>query len=168
MALGNQCRSGLKSKRDEKDLDLGYVRYSRSFRRKRIAISFDGDDESAACTTPKTPLTQGSGESGSVEIEPSPIEALHEEILVTIICGVNHGDLNQVNLVSKAFKAATEKAKKQHFAYSTPSKVPALRTFGEFDEIEAPNAPKQDRKCRPRLTGKNLSTIAANLFGDVE
>lgn len=51
-------------------------------------------------------------------------------------------------------------AKQWHFAYSTPTKKLAFRDpvefedWGELDEVEAPNAPKQSRVPQSRLTGK--------------
>lgn len=57
-------------------------------------------------------------------------------------------------------------AKKWHFEYSTPKKIPAFRCSlnsedfpsSDFDEIEAPNAPKRVRFHRPR------TSICVSLF----
>ena len=56
MALGKRCGSSLKSKRviGDEELGLGYVRYARAFRRKRILISnhFQGFAIDLALKTP--------------------------------------------------------------------------------------------------------------------
>lgn len=65
-------------------------------------------------------------------------------------------------------------AKKQHFAYSTPTKVPAFRcsidqsVHDDVGEIEAPNAPKQSRVARSRLDKKKLAGLAVALFASDE
>lgn len=57
-------------------------------------------------------------------------------------------------------------AKRWHFEYNTPKKILAFRCSesSDFDEIEAPNAPRQLRIHRSRLTGKNLDGICVSLF----
>ena len=62
-------------------------------------------------------------------------------------------------------------AKKSHFAYSTPTKSLAFRNSidlgnveKDFEEVEAPNAPKQIRSYRSRLRGKKLTDISVALF----
>ena len=62
-------------------------------------------------------------------------------------------------------------AKKMHFEYSTPTKSLAFRNSidlgdveKDFEEIEAPNAPKQIRTCQSRLRGKKLADISVALF----
>lgn len=65
-------------------------------------------------------------------------------------------------------------AKKQHFAYSTPKKVPAFLCsvdqlgLDDDDEIEAPNAPKQSRVARSRLDKKKLAGLSVALFAGDE
>ncbi len=66
-------------------------------------------------------------------------------------------------------------AKKWHFAYSTPRKIRAFRTKIDFsesnedlDEIEAPNAPRQQRLHRALPSRKNLEEISVNLLDSLE
>ncbi|CAI9292685.1 unnamed protein product [Lactuca saligna] len=104
--------------------------------------------------------------------ERSLLEALPQEILIKILCGVDHDDLKRLFHVSKPIREAALIAKKLHFEYSTPKKIPAFRCSlnleefpsRDFDEIEAPNAPKQSRVSRSRLTKKNLAAITVSLF----
>ncbi|GJY65679.1 winged helix-turn-helix DNA-binding domain, heat shock transcription factor family protein [Tanacetum coccineum] len=66
-------------------------------------------------------------------------------------------------------------AKKWHFEYSTPKKIPAFRCSlnleefpqSNYEDVEAPNAPKQSRKFHPGLSRKNMAAIRASLI-DVE
>lgn len=152
----------------DEGLKLGLVRYTSSFGRKRIVISSNGEDSS-----PKTPVKRHCGERDLValDLETSLLEALPEEILIRILCGVDHEDLNQLSHVSKAIREATLIAKQSHFAYTTPKKVRAFRTAIDVeesstsdDEIEAPNAPNQSRPVRSRLFGKKLDGLSVNLF----
>ncbi|EPS73155.1 hypothetical protein M569_01603, partial [Genlisea aurea] len=98
------------------------------------------------------------------------LEDLPQEILIRIICGVEHDDLKHLLLVSKSMKEATLIAKQSHFAFSTPRKTLSFPKADEFystdnDDIEAaPNAPKQSRLPRNRLTPKKLSAISVALF----
>lgn len=76
-------------------------------------------------------------------------------ILILIFCSVNEQTLI---------------AKQCHFAYSTPSKRLAFQNpvdlldSKEFDDVEAPNAPKQSRVPRTRLSRKKLEEISVALF----
>ncbi|KAL2931994.1 F-box protein SKIP27 [Bienertia sinuspersici] len=93
-------------------------------------------------------------ERSCIQNSTSLLEALPQELL---FCGVDHDDLKQLFLVSKTVRDAAIIAKKSHFAYSTP----------EFDDLEAPNAPKQARKMnRPRINKKKLHDISVALFAD--
>lgn len=152
----------------DEGLELGLVRYTSSFGRKRIVISNNDEDSS-----PKTPVKRHCGERDLVvlDLETSLLEDLPEEILIRILCGVDHEDLNQLSHVSKAIREATLIAKQSHFAYTTPKKVRAFRTAIDVeessnadDEIEAPNAPKQSRPVQSRLFGKKLDSLSVNLF----
>ncbi|CAN1147586.1 F-box protein SKIP27 [Linum perenne] len=81
------------------------------------------------------------------EIQTSGLHNLPQDLLIKILCGVNHEDLKQLLLVSKPFTEATSIAKRLHFAYSTPTKVRAFRSSSPVDfeleakEIETPGAP---------------------------
>lgn len=157
-----------------------------SLGRKRILISNNSCDVEQFCadfdafSSPlKRRCSEGNAffdeqfhheESSSISV----LEALPQEILIKVICGVNHGDLEQLFLVSKTVREAAIVAKKSHFAYSTPSKTKAFRNSIdllndplELEDIKAPNAPKQARKLnRPRLSKKKLSDISVVLFAD--
>ncbi|OIV96132.1 hypothetical protein TanjilG_13064 [Lupinus angustifolius] len=109
-----------------------------------------------------------------VEASPmkSPLEALPLDILVKVLCGVEHEDLNQLFFVSKTIREGTLIAKKTHFEYSTPKKNtfafhdPIVIENAEVHEIEAPNAPL--RKSNLRLNGKKFDDISVNLFDIME
>ncbi|KAM0048764.1 putative F-box-like domain superfamily protein [Helianthus debilis subsp. tardiflorus] len=158
MALGNDYRFGL-------------VKRTSSFGRKRIFILNEFDIESidsdSVSPTKKRSVGSGSG------CERSLLEALPQDILVKVLCGVEHDDLKRLFRVSKPIREAAMIAKKLHFAYSTPTKVPAFRCSidpSEFDgdEIEAPNAPRQSRVARSRLDKKKLASLSVALFASDE
>ncbi|KAK6932486.1 hypothetical protein RJ641_002110 [Dillenia turbinata] len=149
--------------------ELGFVRYLRSFGRKRIVISNNVEEGSIDCDS--SPLKRQCSlnlKDGDLGI--SFLENLPQEILIRILCGVDHEDLKQLIHVSKSVRDATLIAKECHFAYGTPSKKSVFRCSmdleecGESDEVEAPNAPKQARARKSRLTGKKLSEISVKLF----
>ncbi|KDP20884.1 hypothetical protein JCGZ_21355 [Jatropha curcas] len=168
MALGRRCNS-MKSRRTgifgEEGLGFGFVKYTRSFGRKRILIS-NSEDFLPLDSPIQTPLKRHC----NLEPEKSALESLPQDILVKILCGVDHDDLKQLFHVSTVIREATLVAKKWHFAYSTPKKTPAFRTSidfenpSEFEDIEAPNAPKVPRSYKSRLNGKNLADISVALF----
>ncbi|XP_019440297.1 PREDICTED: F-box protein At1g61340-like isoform X2 [Lupinus angustifolius] len=85
--------------------------------------------------------------------ENSPLEALPLDILIEVLCCVEHEDLNQLFHVSKTIREATLIAKGTYFEYRTPKK----KTFVFYDpinnanrshDIEAPNAPLRKSKSR--------------------
>lgn len=98
----------------------------------------------------------------------STLESLPQDILIRILCCVDHDDLKQLCQVSESIRDATSIAKRDHFAFSTPSKrVPGLRSSSgvEFEDDEAPKAPKQQRNgYRARIDGKKLADISVALF----
>ncbi|KAL7592254.1 hypothetical protein Lser_V15G32192 [Lactuca serriola] len=149
---------------------LGLVRRTSSFGRKRILILNNMDFDSIEVATPKK--KQFLGSESFFCCERSLLEALPQEILIKILCGVDHDDLKRLFHVSKPIREAAVIAKELHFKYSTPKKIPAFRCSlnleeipsRDFDEIEAPNAPKQSRVSSSRLTKKNLAAITVSLF----
>ncbi|GER54084.1 F-box family protein [Striga asiatica] len=157
MAIGKKCRS-----RANGGYGMGLVR-STSFGRKRVflsnVISSDFQSEDLAATTPSK---RRCFDQDSVSIESkSVLEDLPQEILIKILCGVEHDDLKRLFFVSKAIREA------HHFAYSTPRKTVGFQDewqFGNFDEAEAPNAPKQLRVPRRKLSAKKLVDISVKLF----
>ncbi|KMT04495.1 hypothetical protein BVRB_8g181610 [Beta vulgaris subsp. vulgaris] len=151
--------------------------------RKRVLISNNSCDLEQFCadfesfTPMKRRYCSGDDffdEKFSVNTSASLLEALPQEILIKVICGVNHEDLNQLFSVSKTVRDAAIIAKKSHFAFSTPSKTKAFRNSidllnnpMDIEDIEAPNAPKQARKLnRPRICKKKLNHISVALFSD--
>ncbi|KAG2267915.1 hypothetical protein Bca4012_061595 [Brassica carinata] len=94
-------------------------------------------------------------------------ETLPQDILIKIICGVEHGDLKQLCNVSKTIRDATLIAKKCHFEYSTPRKTLFFRDcldsmidFG--DVIEVPLVKKHQLS---KITCENrASKISVSLF----
>ncbi|XP_057433403.1 F-box protein At1g61340-like [Lotus japonicus] len=98
----------------------------------------------------------------------SPLEALPQEILIKVLCGVDHEDLKQLFHVSKTIREATLVAKEMHFEFSTPKK----KTFALIspvdmeEEIEAPNAPLPLKNPKSRLQGRKLSSLA--LFASMD
>ncbi|KAG6594628.1 F-box protein, partial [Cucurbita argyrosperma subsp. sororia] len=171
MALGK--KSGcLKSKSvvsaADNGLDFGIVRYTRGLGRKRIVISCNEDDSSIYLTPKASSKRPCSAVRTTVDTDKSLLETLPQEILIRILCGVDHDDLKQLIRISKTISEATLIAKQWHFAYSTPSKVRAFRSAFEFDnssdldEIEAPNAPTTKRFRS--LNRKKLADISVALF----
>ncbi|KAF0905072.1 hypothetical protein E2562_000877 [Oryza meyeriana var. granulata] len=93
----------------------------------------------------------------------SLLESLPQDVLIKVLCKVNHSDLRQLLLVSKQVSEATVVAKEKHFAFATPSSKAAFRGREEEEE-EAPGAPKQHKVARSPIWGKNLAAISVNLF----
>ncbi|KAL0353155.1 UNVERIFIED_CONTAM: F-box protein [Sesamum angustifolium] len=165
MAFVNNCVSN--TKRANEEYGMGLVR-STSFGRKRVALScvsmeFGSEDD----CIPTTPWKRQCFQDTFFCTEKSTLEDLPQEILIRILCGVEHDDLKRLFFVSKAIREATLIAKQSHFAYSTPRKTVGFQNveyFGDFNEVEAPNAPKHSRVPRYRLTAKKLADISVALF----
>ncbi|GMI97238.1 hypothetical protein HRI_003393100 [Hibiscus trionum] len=98
--------------------------------------------------------------------EKSALESLPQDVLIRIICGVDHEDLKQLFNVSKSIREATVIAKQSYFAYSTPTKIKTFQTSidfeesNELDDIEAPNAPRQWRSHRKKLVAISVELFA--------
>ncbi|XVF25904.1 hypothetical protein REPUB_Repub13aG0254300 [Reevesia pubescens] len=177
MALGKVCRSySLKLKHGDGEKELGFVRYSSGLGRKRIGISNEIDDSLPLDSVSEVPLLKRQCSERMMMMmmiddyyEKSALESLPQDVLIRIICGVDHEDLKQLFNVSKSIREATVIAKQLHFAYSTPTKTKAFRTSidfkesSELDEIEAPNAPRQWRSNRS-INRKKLADISVALF----
>ncbi|KAL1289299.1 hypothetical protein HN51_057755 [Arachis hypogaea] len=122
-----------------------------TFRRKRVVVS----------NKVQVPLKRMCSDKITLKFECSPLEALPLDILIKVVCGVEHEDLHRLFHVSKAIREAALVAKDLHFEYSTPRNN-TFALYNPFDmdgngldEIEAPN--KQLKKCKSRLSGGNLS-----------
>ena len=119
-----------------------------------------------------TPLMRRCGEMVEEDAEKSILESVPQDILIRILCGVDHDDLKQLFRGSSIIRDATITTRKSHFAYSTPSKVFVFRDSldweepSSFEERQTPNAPKQSRRGRSRLKGK--PSFATTLFLDEE
>jgi hypothetical protein len=177
MSLGNQKWNSLMCKRDSEveELGLGFVRYTRGLGRKRIVIS-NNDCDGDSFDSPRTPSLKRQCSDkfdfwGFGDDNKSALEALPQDILIQILCGVEHKDLKQLFHVSKSIRDATLIAKQWHFAYSTPTKYCTFRkatdlkeSNADSDDIEPPNAPKQARVYKSRATGKSLADISVQLF----
>lgn len=144
----------------------GLVRTT-SFGRKRVALTnvtqnFGCDDE--------LPLKRQCSVNSFLCDEKSSLESLPQDVLVRVLCGVNHDDLKSLYCVSNSIKEAAMVAKKLHFEYSTPRKTVGFRSVADIEEsselsdIEAPNAPKQSRIRRSVFSRKKLSDISVALF----
>nr|XP_043626363.1 F-box protein SKIP27-like [Erigeron canadensis] len=145
---------------------MGVVRRTSSFGRKRIFISNEIEDIDMISSPSKKPsIRKDFGPQVSF------LEALPQDILIRVLCGVEHDDLKTLVRVSKLICEAAMLAKKLHFAYSTPKKVPAFRCALDqssvlaVDEIEAPNAPKRLRVTRSRLDRNKIGDLSVALFG---
>ncbi|XP_022721015.1 F-box protein SKIP27-like [Durio zibethinus] len=183
MGLGKVCRaSSLTLKHgvvnEEEELGLGFVRYTRGLGRKRVGISNEMEESLPLESATKFPLLKRQRSERIMMMmmmmiddyhEKSTLESLPQDVLIRIICGVDHEDLKQLFNVSKSIREATVIAKQLHFAYSTPTKTKAFRTSTDFqessdlDEIEAPNAPRQWRSHRS-INRKKLADISVALF----
>ncbi|XP_022892247.1 F-box protein At1g61340-like [Olea europaea var. sylvestris] len=165
MAMGKKFESIVN--RANEGYGMGLVR-STSFGRKRVALShfnleFDGHDDCILTTPAKRQCYEDSFFCSDKSI----LEALPQDVLIRILCGVEHDDLKRLVFVSKTLRDATLIAKQWHFAYSTPRKTIGFQNVGnlcEFNEVEAPNAPKQLRVPRSRLSAKKLADISVTLF----
>ncbi|KAG4960524.1 hypothetical protein AAZX31_13G228800 [Glycine max] len=127
--------------------------YTLTLGRKRVVVSDD------VKVSPR--LKRIYRDRVSLNSKRSLLDALPQDVLVQVLCGVDHEDLKQLFHVSKTIREATTVVKKLHFDISTPKK----KTFGflnpfdledvnGFEEIEAPN--RVLRKAKSRLNRKKL------------
>ncbi|MBA0724122.1 hypothetical protein Golax_020830 [Gossypium laxum] len=167
LKLKHDC---MNEKRGE-NLGLGFVRYTHGLRRKRIGISNEIDDGTKASSLKRRCSKRMMIDDDDNCYETSALESLPQDIIIKIICGVDHEDLKRLPIVSKSIREAAMVAKQLHFAYSTPTKVKAFKTSIDFDEqsesndleLEAPNAPQQWRSHRS-INKKKLADISIQLF----
>ncbi|CAH8273218.1 unnamed protein product [Arabidopsis lyrata] len=151
----------IKSKRECEGLGLGFVRFTRGLGRKRILISKSNSNSDRARANDSSP-----------EANKSLLETLHQDILIRVLCHVDHEDLATLKRVSKTIRKAVIEAKKSHFDFSTPKKRLPFRdailvleedsdSSNQDDEMEPPNAP-----IRRRIINResDLSKISMVLF----
>ncbi|EOA21667.1 hypothetical protein CARUB_v10002090mg [Capsella rubella] len=161
----------IKSKnREYQGLGLGFVRFTRGLGRKRILISKSNSDllahPAAANDSSPPPPPQESNRS--------LLESLHQDILIRVLCHVDHEDLSTLKRVSKTIRKAVIEAKKSHFDYSTPKKRLPFREAvlimeedsnsnsdlsNQSDEIEPPNAPVRRRSINRESDLSNISMV---------
>ncbi|RDY12736.1 F-box protein, partial [Mucuna pruriens] len=150
-------------------IGLAGYSYARTLGRKRV-VGSNNVEASPRVTTPLKRMCSG---RISLKSERSHLEALPLDILVQVLCGVDHEDLKQLFRVSKTIREAVLIAKKLHFEYRTPKKKTSafltpfdMEDVNEFQEIEAPNAPL--KKSKSRLNGKKLADISIALFASMD
>ncbi|CAH9133700.1 unnamed protein product [Cuscuta epithymum] len=93
-------------------LGLGLVR-SRSFGRKRVALPIaaaimEEDDHNGAfiSTTDSSPPKRHCSEVSFPACQKSVLDALPQDVLIRIVCGVEHDDLKRLFHVSKGIREA--------------------------------------------------------------
>ncbi|KAL1365049.1 hypothetical protein HN51_013155 [Arachis hypogaea] len=152
---------------------IGFEGYNftrtRSLGRKRV-VSGNVEGSPLDSETDMAPLKRVCSGRFNFNSERSLLEALPLDILIRVLCGVDHEDLEQLLHVSKTISEAAEVAKRFHFEYSTPKK----KTFDSFhssinfndakgfEEIVTPKAPL--RKSKSRLNSGKLASISVALF----
>ncbi|KAH0721850.1 hypothetical protein KY289_004894 [Solanum tuberosum] len=147
------------------NVGFGLVR-STSFGRKRVCLPNIRDLDFIS-TTPTKKICRKNSFSTCVK---SPLEALPQDIMIRIVCGVEHDDLKRLFHVSKPIREATLVAKRWHFEYSTPTKTLGFKhaididNWSESNDVEVPNAPRQSKFLRARLSRKKLADISVALF----
>ncbi|OWM77531.1 hypothetical protein CDL15_Pgr016929 [Punica granatum] len=165
--MGEGVKCGVADGELDEMLGFGCVKYTRGLGRKRIVISSNAET-SPSDSAMGAPLKRQCSGRLSVESDKSALETLPQDILIRILCGVEHDDLKQLIQVSKSIKDAAVIAKQWHFAYKTPTKTRAFRTSidledpSAFDDIETPKAPL--RCFKPRLCRRKLVEISTVLF----
>ncbi|WOK91909.1 hypothetical protein Cni_G00600 [Canna indica] len=144
---------------------LRFVRSTSALGRKRVALSKTVNLANLSSPCGRTSFKRSGRRSRMQQL--NLLEALPEEILVKILCKVNHSDLKQLLLVSKTIRGATLIARESHFAFSTPISNIAfhpLRNGDPGNSNEVPYAPMRERVAKSRLDGVDLSSIAVALF----
>ncbi|CAN0852708.1 F-box protein SKIP27 [Linum grandiflorum] len=167
MALGRSCSSSMTEEEQQQTVPFELVRYS-SFGRKRITVSLESWDMETGPVTPT--LKRHCSEAAIAMAAATELESLPQELLVKVICGVNHDDLKQLLFVSKPIAEATSIAREIHFAYRTPKKVRAFRSPAvdfEMEDIETPGAPRAVREYK-LLSRKVASDLSVSLFSSPE
>ncbi|KAJ0250205.1 F-box protein [Hirschfeldia incana] len=156
---------------EEEVVRLGFLRFTRGLGSKRILFSKSNQEtvsnSNQLDSSVKIPLKRSKTEPNS-----SVLESLHQDILIRVLCHVDHDDLERLKRVSKTIRNAVLEAKKSHFDYSTPRKTLPFRDqtsiveqdkslSDQDDAIEPPNAPFRRRKVNH---GSDLSRISMVLF----
>ncbi|CAJ1961538.1 unnamed protein product [Sphenostylis stenocarpa] len=148
---------------------IGLADYSNtlSLGRKRVVVSNDLEP-SPQVTTPLKRIRSG---EISLNSEMSLFEALPQDLLVKVLCGVDHEDLKQLFHVSITIREATLIAKELHFEFSTPKKKTFaflnrsdLENANVYKEIKTPKAPLRKSRSRWNASLADIATILTFCF----
>ncbi|GAU33527.1 hypothetical protein TSUD_386720, partial [Trifolium subterraneum] len=96
----------------------------------------------------------------------SPLEALPQDILLHVLCGVDHDDLEQLFRVSKIIREATLIVEESHFNFSTPKsylievKTPKTPLIRKQLKEESKFNLEDFTKKRKRVNLKELNDIS--------
>ncbi|CAA3005883.1 F-box SKIP27-like [Olea europaea subsp. europaea] len=186
MAMGKKFESIVN--RANEGYGMGLVR-STSFGRKRVALShfnleFDGHDDCILTTPAKRQCYEDSFFCSDKSI----LEALPQDVLIRILCGVEHDDLKRLVFVSKTLRDAvrfcspqndfdiltimnlrfvvvprikqTLIAKQWHFAYSTPRKTVGFQNVDSLCEFKEVEAPNAPKQLRVPGSRLNAKKLA--------
>ncbi|KAF8096968.1 hypothetical protein N665_0298s0033 [Sinapis alba] len=157
---------------DELELGLGSVTFTRGLGRKRVLLSSRVREcESLLFEIPATESKllkrQQSLRTTNVSLS---LESLPQELLILVICGVDHEDLKSLSTVSKSIREASLVAKELHFAYTTPKKTRPFRnqldlegSSHQVEDVEPPNAPVHHRWTNAKRK-EQLSHVSVALF----
>ncbi|KAG6471015.1 F-box protein At1g61340-like isoform X2 [Zingiber officinale] len=154
------CSNYLGSAEESIPAGVKFVRSTSTLGRKRVVLSKSADfsPHCGSSSSPKKLCRRSTMERSN------HLEALPLDVLVKILCKVDHSDLSQLLLLSKTLSQATSIAKEMHFAFATPISNRVSKEDADGHEEEAPNAPIRHRVTRSRLSALSLSSITAVLF----
>lgn len=132
--------------------------------RKRVAVS-PAPSSPGGPYSPVRALRKQRSTRLHMDGDVSLLESLPEDVLIKVLCKVNHSDLRQLFLVSTTVREATIVATEVHFAFATPSAKTGFRDeecVDDDDELQC--APKQRRVAgRSRPGGRDVAGISKNL-----
>ncbi|CAH8345437.1 unnamed protein product [Eruca vesicaria subsp. sativa] len=142
--------------------ELGSVKITRGLGRKRVLLSSRVHEST-------TPLKRQRSRTSNVSLS-SRLETLPQELLIRVICGVDHEDLMSLSTVSKSIREASLVAKELHFAYTTPKKSRGYRNqldpedfSNHVEDVEPPNAPVHHRWTTAKRK-EQRSNVSVALF----
>ncbi|KAJ3670285.1 hypothetical protein LUZ60_010609 [Juncus effusus] len=153
-------------KRNEQEKSFQFVQGTRILGRKRVLNPQNAVDSSAffspVCFTQKRRTRRTQLERINL------LEYLPRDMLVKVLCKVDHSDLKHLILVSKTVSEGALIARETHHLYSTPVKsiIKGPKNSENYDNT--PSAPKQNRVARSRIEGKDLASVAVVLFSNDE
>ncbi|CAK8530457.1 unnamed protein product [Lathyrus sativus] len=131
--------------------------FSKSLGRKRVVVSENMESFSSF-----TPLKRVYSGRFNFNSDISLLESLPQDILLHVLCGVDHDDLKQLFHVSRITREATLIVKESHFQFTTPKKR-SYNSSDKFLEIEAPKTPLKKSK-ESKFSSEELSDISTALF----